>query len=116
MPRRSMIRLPSCARDDCHTCSTIRQIRANDLVKCCLASYPYTNLKELAISVQLGDQCHQWKNTCLAGALNKTNLRVCQTQASSINGLNGRFRSHVLVQSTYEEFYECVCRKMKASG
>jgi len=98
---RSMIRLPSCDRDDCHTCSTIRQIRANELVKCCLASYPYTKLKELAISVQLGDQTHTWKNTCLA--IFKTNSRVCQTHASSINGLNGRFRSHFLSQSTYEE-------------
>ena len=53
--------LASCARDDCHTCATIRQLCANDLVKCCLASYLYTlrrntQLLELAIHVLLGAQ------------------------------------------------------------
>ena len=41
--------------------------------------------------------------------------RVCQTHASSINGLNGGFRKHFVSQTVYKEFYDCVCRIMHCS-
>jgi hypothetical protein len=67
--------------------------RANDIVKCNIAGMPYkAPRKELAIDSPLGDQSHAWKNMCL-NQLGVTS-RVCQTHASSINGLNGGFRKH----------------------
>jgi hypothetical protein len=111
---RGLIALPSCARDDCDTCATIRHIRANDIVKCNIAGMPYkAPRKELAIDSPLGDQSHAWKNMCL-NQLGVTS-RVCQTHASSINGLNGGFRKHFVSQTVYEEFYDCVCRIMRCS-
>ena len=108
-----LIALPSCAREDCDTCATICQIRANDTVKCNIGGMPYTSKKDLAIDSPLGDQSHAWKNMCL-NQLGVTS-RVCQSHASSINGLNGGFRKHFVSQTVYEEFYDCVCRIMRCS-
>ena len=108
-----LIALPSCAREDCDTCATIRQIRANDTVKCNIGGMPYTSKKDLAIDSPLGDQSHAWKNMCL-NQLGVTS-RVCQSHASSINGLNGGFRKHFVSQTVYEEFYDCVCHIMRCS-
>jgi hypothetical protein len=110
---RGLIKLPSCERESCHTCRTLVTLRSMPLVRSSLDSHPFTALGQLAISQQLGDSNDGWQNTCRA--LFGTNSRVCQTHASSINGLNGRFRKHFSSQAVYEEFYDFVCRIMRVS-
>jgi hypothetical protein len=111
---RSMLRLPTCDRQDCKTCRYMQELCDDPRVRAATSAKSYIEQKKMPIAIPLGDNSASWQK--FAAEELGLPANVCQTHASAIAANNGTHKTHFDDMENYEAFYEYVCRIMRCSN